>query len=159
MTFNGNDAVGLFKNNVLIDVIGTFNGGTANFAADTTLRRKATVTAPTTTFNKTTQWDVLTIDTCNNLGSRIANTEIKGNSSTANDFRIYPNPSSGEFNISFDNPKGDYSIEIYSLIGQKVFEKENTRSATISAPNLQKGIYLVKITKDSKSIIKKIEIN
>jgi hypothetical protein len=30
MTFNGNDAVGLFKKQVLIDIIGTFNGGTAN---------------------------------------------------------------------------------------------------------------------------------
>ena len=159
MTFNGNDAVGLFKNGVLIDIIGTFNGGTANFAADTTLRRKATVTAPTTTFNKTTQWDVFTSDTCNNLGSRMANKETKEILSTTNDFKIYPNPSNGEFNISFDNPKGDYSIEIYSLIGQKVFEKQNTRSAIISAPNLQKGIYLVKITKDSKSIMKKIEIN
>jgi chitodextrinase len=159
MTFNGNDAVGLFKNNVLIDIIGTFNGGTANFAADTTLRRKTTVTAPTTTFNKTAQWDVFTSDTCNNLGSRMANTEIKEISSTTNDFKIYPNPSNGEFNISFDNPKGDFSIEIYSLIGQKVFEKENTRNNIISVTNLQKGIYLVKITKDSKSTVKKIEIN
>jgi endonuclease I/chitodextrinase len=159
MTFNGNDAVGLFKNNVLIDIIGTFNGGTANFAADTTLRRKTTVTAPSTTFNKTTQWDVFTSDTCNNLGSRMANTETKEIISTTNDFRIYPNPSNGNFNINFDNAKGDYSIEIYSLIGQKVFEKENTRSVTISAPNLQKGTYLVKITKDSKTITKKIEIN
>lgn len=159
LTFNGNDAVGLFKNGVLIDIIGTFNGGTANFAADVTLRRKSTVTAPSTTFNKTAQWDVFTTDTCNNLGSKIANTVIKGNSSTSNEFRIYPNPSNGEFNISFDNPKGDYSIEIYSLIGQKVFEKENTQSATISVPNLQKGMYLVRITKDSKSTTKKIEIN
>jgi hypothetical protein len=46
MTFN--DAVYL-KNGVLIDIIGTFNGGTANFAADVTLRRKAT--GPNTTFN------------------------------------------------------------------------------------------------------------
>jgi chitodextrinase len=159
MTFNGNDAVGLFKNNVLIDIIGTFNGGTANFAADTTLRRKATVTAPSTIFNKTAQWDVLTVDTCNNLGSRMAKPEINETSSISNDFKIYPNPSSGEFNISFDNPKGDYSLEIYSLIGQKVFEKENTQSTTISVPNLQKGMYLVKITKDSKTATKKIEIN
>jgi endonuclease I/chitodextrinase len=159
MTFNGNDAVGLFKNNVLIDIIGTFNGGTANFAADTTLRRKATVTAPSTTFNKTAQWDVLTIDTCNNLGSRMAKPEIKETSSISKDFKIYPNPSNGEFNISFDNPKGDYSIEIYSLIGQKVFEKENTQSTTIVVSNLQKGTYWVRITKDSKSRTEKIIIN
>jgi len=159
MTFNGNDAVGLFKNNVLIDIIGTFNGGTANFAADTTLRRKATVTAPTTTFNKTTQWDVLTIDTCNNLGSRITDTKSKEKSISTNDFRIYPNPSNGEFNINFDNSNGDYSIEIFSILGQKVFEKENTKSSTISVSNLPKGMYLFRITKDAKSTIKKIEIN
>jgi endonuclease I/chitodextrinase len=159
MTFNGNDAVGLFKNNVLIDVIGTFNGGTANFAADTTLRRKSTVTAPSTTFNKTTQWDVFTSDTCNNLGSRMAIKETKEIISTTNDFRIYPNPSNGEFNISFDNLKGDYSIEIYSLIGQKVFEKKNTQTTTIAVSNLQKGTYWVRITKDSKSKTEKIIIN
>jgi endonuclease I/chitodextrinase len=159
LTFNGNDAVGLFKNGVLIDIIGTFNGGTANFAADTTLRRKVTVTAPTTTFNKTAQWDVFTSDTCNNLGSRIANPKTQEITSTTNEFRIYPNPSKGDFNINFDNPKGNYSIEIYSLIGQKVFEKENTQSTTISVPNLQKGAYWVRITKDSKSRTEKIIIN
>jgi hypothetical protein len=46
MAFNGNDAVGLFKNGVLIDIIGTFNGGTANFSADETIRRNTTVTVP-----------------------------------------------------------------------------------------------------------------
>ena len=51
MTFNGNDAVGLFKNGVLIDIIGTFNGGTANFAIDVTIRRKSTITSPNTTFD------------------------------------------------------------------------------------------------------------
>jgi hypothetical protein len=89
----------------------------------------------------------------------MANTTLKGNSITTNEFRIYPNPSNGEFNISFDNPKGDFTIEIYSIIGQKVFEKENMRSTTISVPNLQKGTYLVRITKDSKTTTKKIEIN
>lgn len=75
------------------------------------------------------------------------------------DFTIYPNPTKGNFNINFDNSNQDFNIEIFSLLGQKVFEKENTRSSSISVSNLQKGIYLVKITKDSKSITKKIEIN
>ncbi len=75
------------------------------------------------------------------------------------DFTIYPNPSKGNFNINFDNSNSDYTIEIFSLLGQKVFEKENTRSSSVSVTNLQKGTYLVKITKDSKSITKKIEIN
>jgi hypothetical protein len=53
------------QNGILIDIIGTFNGGTATL--DETIRRKATVTAPSTTFNKATQWDVFALDTCNNL--------------------------------------------------------------------------------------------
>lgn len=75
------------------------------------------------------------------------------------DFTIYPNPSKGNFNINFDNSNRDYTIEIFSLLGQMVFKKENTRSSSVSVTNLQKGTYLVKITKDSKSITKKIEIN
>jgi hypothetical protein len=47
----------------LIDIIGTFNGGTANFSIDETIRRKATVMAPSTSFNKATQWDVFALDT------------------------------------------------------------------------------------------------
>ncbi|RTY95152.1 endonuclease [Flavobacterium sp. GT3R68] len=158
MTFNGNDAVGLFKNGILIDIIGTFNGGTANFSADETLRRKSTVTAPSTTFNKATQWDVFTLDTCNNLGSRLSE-NIEENNLYFNDVRIYPNPSNGNFTIDFGKADSGSSIEIYSLFGQKVFEKNNTDNSSLSLSNLQKGIYLLRVTKDSKSITKKIIIN
>ncbi len=160
MTFNGNDAVGLFKNGVLIDVIGTFNGGTVNFAADETLRRKATVTGPTTTFNKTAQWDVYITDTCNNLGSRSADPTIKEMPITpSKGIKIYPNPSTGNFNIDFENDTNPYSIEIYSLIGKKIYGKENVTDKTISLSNFQKGIYLVKVNKAQESYSKRIIIN
>ncbi len=158
MAFNGNDAVGLFKNGVLIDIIGTFNGGTANFAADVTLRRKSTVTSPTTTFNIATQWDSYTIDTCNNLGSRIT---TKSTKTTAivdfSDFKMYPNPSNGNFSI--DNSNKAFSVEIYNVLGQKVFETKNADGSNLSVTNLNKGVYLVKITDDTKSLIKKLIIN
>ncbi len=157
MSFNGNDAIGLFKNGNLIDVIGTFNGGTGDFSADETLRRKTSVTVPNVTFNKTTDWDVYSVDTCSGIGNKISqNTELTDNTA---DFKIYPNPSNGNFNISFDNSNEKYSVEIFSSVGQKVFEKENTISSSISVSNLQKGIYLVKLTKNSKTITKKIVIN
>jgi endonuclease I/chitodextrinase len=75
------------------------------------------------------------------------------------EFKIYPNPSNGNFNVIFDDSNGLHSVEIMSLLGQKVFEKENTASSSISVTNLQKGTYLIKVTKDSKSIVKKIVIN
>ncbi|MET0945942.1 MAG: endonuclease [Flavobacterium sp.] len=159
LTFNGNDAVGLFKNGVLIDIIGTFSGGTANFAADVTLRRKSTVTSPSTTFNLSSQWDSYTTDTCNNLASKMAQPVAEENTALDSDeIVIYPNPSDGNFYVGFSTLDQPYSIEIISFAGQKVFEKQNTTDPAISVTHLAKGIYLVKITKDSKTIIKNIVI-
>jgi endonuclease I/chitodextrinase len=75
------------------------------------------------------------------------------------EFKIYPNPSNGDFNIIFDDSNGVHSVEIFSILGQKVYEKENSQSASILVTNLQKGTYLIKVTKDSKSRTEKIIIN
>ena len=161
LTFNGNDAVGLFKNGVLIDIIGTFSGGTANFAIDVTLRRKSTVTSPSTTFNLSSQWDSYTTDTCNNLASKkalIAENEDEEIVSDSDNIIIYPNPSNGNFNIVLDNSAATYSVEILSITGLKVFEKSDLTDAVISVDHLSKGTYIIKITKDSKTINKKIII-
>ncbi|MEM6685297.1 MAG: endonuclease [Bacteroidota bacterium] len=72
VTFNGNDPVGLFKNNVLIDIIGDFNGGSGNFAQNVTLRRKASITSPNTSYTEA-EWDEFSTDTSSNLGSHTVN--------------------------------------------------------------------------------------
>jgi len=159
LAFNGNDAVGLFKNGVLIDIIGTFNGGTSNFAIDVTLRRKSTVTSPSTSFNLSTQWDSYTTDSCNNLASKTAIAVKEEPVSDTNEIVIYPNPSDGNFNIEFGNSNIPYSIEIISFSGQKVFEKQNAASSEISVQNLPSGIYIIKIIKGEKTSFKKIIIN
>lgn len=68
VNFNGNDPVGLFKNGILIDIIGTFNSGDADFAKDVTLRRKSNVTAPSSTYDAS-QWETLSKDDVSGLGS------------------------------------------------------------------------------------------
>jgi hypothetical protein len=75
------------------------------------------------------------------------------------EFKIYPNPSKGNFNVIFDDSNSTNSVEIISLLGQKVFEKNKVQSSTISVSNLAKGTYLIKVTKDSKSRTEKIIIN
>jgi len=159
LTFNGNDAVGLFKNGVLIDIIGTFNGGTANFAADVTLRRKSTVTSPSSTFNLSAQWDSFSQDTCNNLGSKKVQPTEEEIVELSDEIVVFPNPSNGLFNVVLDNSNSPYSVEILSFTGQKVYEKQNTTDPVISVNHLSSGIYVLKIEKDSKTIIKKIVIN
>ena len=57
INFNGNDPV-----------IGTFNGGSADFAEDVTLRRKSNVTAPSSTYDAS-QWETLSKDDVSGLGS------------------------------------------------------------------------------------------
>jgi len=67
MSFNGNDPVALFKDGVLIDVIGTFNS-TANYAKDATLVRNSNITDPNATYT-TGEWTSLASDTFFFLGS------------------------------------------------------------------------------------------
>ena len=64
--FNGNDPVGLFKDGVLIDMIGTAGGD--DFAKDVTLRRKSSVTAPTPTYNSE-EWESFDQNTVENIGT------------------------------------------------------------------------------------------
>jgi PKD repeat protein len=83
ISHNGNDSYGLYKNGVLIDVIGQEGvdakwtvGGIANATENHTLVRKSSVTAPTTDWTVSSgeaksesQWDVKDIDDTSNLGS------------------------------------------------------------------------------------------
>ncbi len=75
------------------------------------------------------------------------------------EFKIYPNPSKGNFNIIFNDSDGKHSVEILSILGQKVFEKEYTNSSSAVVNNLQKGVYLVKITNHNSSVTKKLIVN
>jgi len=69
LSFNGNDPIGLFKNGVLIDVIGDFNGGSSYFAKDVTLQRNTNITEPSSTFNlnEWTEWSQNTFDDLGNF--------------------------------------------------------------------------------------------
>jgi len=79
LNYNGNDAVGLFLNGTLVDVVGTFNGGSANFGQNITLRRKSSVDSPNTTYT-TSEWDSFALNTFSGLGSH----SIDGSSGTPN---------------------------------------------------------------------------
>ncbi len=77
--FNGDDAIGLYKKEVLIDVFGvigndpgtawTWEGGST---VDRTLVRKASIITPKTTWNSA-EWDIYSKDTTEHLGSHTSN--------------------------------------------------------------------------------------
>ena len=72
------------------------------------------------------------------------------------DFNTYPNPSNGNFSISLVDEKA-FDVEIFSVFGDKVLEKQNQNSK-LEVTNLKKGIYLVKITSNDNAVLKKIVV-
>jgi hypothetical protein len=66
MTFTGNDAIGLFQNGSLIDVVGPTNSS-ANWGVDVSLIRKSSVTTPSTTYDPA-QWNSMPVDSWDNVG-------------------------------------------------------------------------------------------
>ncbi|PKH51994.1 hypothetical protein CXF68_15425 [Tenacibaculum sp. Bg11-29] len=70
-SFNGNDAIGLFKGSAIIDVIGNPNSS-STFAKDKTLQRKAAIKSPNTTYT-TSEWNILSKDTFSGLGDHAIN--------------------------------------------------------------------------------------
>lgn len=65
-----------------------------------------------------------------------------------NQFSIFPNPSKGNFSITFQNQLiQNYQLEVYDLLGKKVLTQNlNDSQTTIETNNLSKGLYIVKIT-------------
>ncbi|WP_428743046.1 endonuclease [Tenacibaculum sp.] len=76
LSFNGNDAVGLFKGSKLIDLIGNPNSS-STFAQDVTLQRKSSINSPNSNYT-TSEWNTLANDTFSGLG----NHNIDGGTST-----------------------------------------------------------------------------
>jgi len=71
INFNGNDAVGLFRNGLLVDVVGDPYSA-ENIIIDKTLRRKSTVVFGNPTFD-IGEWDEYAKDNVDNLGSHSTN--------------------------------------------------------------------------------------
>ena len=77
-----------------------------------------------------------------------------------NPVTAYPNPSDGIFTLrSVDNQ--DYTVEIYNIIGNKVYTASDISSSASEVIDLSgqpKGLYLLKIKGSSKSFVEKIII-
>ncbi len=72
-------------------------------------------------------------------------------------FKIYPNPSNGVFNIEVDDNLIGAKATIFNLLGQKI--KNFDLKAMTTNQYLNKGIYLVKIEKDGNKSSKKLIVN
>lgn len=159
INFNGNDPVGLFKNDVLIDIIGVFNGGSADFARDVTLRRKVGVVSPNTTFDKVNEWDEFTRDTVDNIG--IVDTATASiNDELLQQIKVYPNPVNDHTIVIQNNSTFlIQEITIFNTNGNAVYTKsKDLENNSIKIKKLSSGIYFLKLKSNLGMITKKIII-
>jgi hypothetical protein len=61
---------------------------------------------------------------------------------------IFPNPSANLLYVNLSYPSQDYSIEVYSTLGQQIFETSDETVIDIS--NVPNGIYIVMVKQDGK---------
>lgn len=151
MSFNGDDPVGLFKNGTLIDVFGNFGG--SNAFSNATYRRKETVDRPTTAFDLVGEWDNFPIDTIDNLGTHTQTLDIEFLLDES--FKIYPNPITSVLHIDLKQTRTT-SIEIYDILGKRVFNSLLTQSDSINLRFLKNGMYILKITQENASINRRL---
>ncbi|POY38229.1 hypothetical protein C3L50_13280 [Flavobacterium alvei] len=71
--------------------------------------------------------------------------------------KIYPNPTSGNFNIEIDENLIGAKANIYNLLGQKI--KTLDLKTTTTTEVLNKGIYLLEIEKDGNKTTQKLIVN
>ena len=169
---NGNDAIVLTKNGVIIDVIGKvgenpgvawtdnatyghvsgtsdigFNPGTW-YTADQTLIRKASIKHGDNngldTFDPSAEWDTLPPSDWSNLGTHSCNcfSTSLTDQERHNLYLTYPNPIQLGGDITINTSKSVSKIEIFNLIGEKVIA---TEIKTISTLNLSSGTYVINI--------------
>ncbi|AMC10176.1 hypothetical protein Lupro_02435 [Lutibacter profundi] len=154
--FNGNDPVGLFKNGVLIDVVGNFNGGSANFAKDVTKRRINTITSPNTTYTPS-EWNDFAVDTFSDLG--LYNVTLSILEFKPNLFSVYPNPATAsKITILVEDNTEVSAIQFYNLLGQQIINIQQPKiiQNRIEVQNLPVGMYIVKIINEKSYSTKRI---
>jgi endonuclease I len=153
MTFNGDDRVGLFKNDVLLDIIGNLDG-TDVFAENITLRRNNDVTEPSTDYSEQREWSFFSSNTVSDIGNYNGTLSAADNS-ILNPLQIYPNPTNG--NTIFIKTIENTTVSIFNVLGKMVKSVKTTKNQNnIDVSSLAKGIYIVKININNKSITKKL---
>lgn len=63
--------------------------------------------------------------------------------------KLYPNPATGNFTVEGANVA---KVEVYNLVGQKVFEQQGNKVVNIDVSSWNKGLYLVNITNENGSV-------
>jgi len=164
MHMNGNDAMVLTKNGVIIDVIGKVGedpssgawtaDATSGFTLGTwwtanhTLIRKSTVLKGDNNgldlFDPSAEWDSLPAPNWSNLGSHTCDCQGTSAVNETNEisYIMYPNPANEGASVIIKATEKIEKVEVINILGAKAL---TTNSNTIITSDLAKGTYIVNI--------------
>jgi hypothetical protein len=73
-----------------------------------------------------------------------------------NAYSIYPNPGNGQFNIDV---AGSFDVTISNAQGQMIYQGQINGNAVINLSDQPEGIYFIKLTGETSTMIEKVIIN
>ena len=92
------------------------------------------------------------------LDPAIVPTSIKENDTHFNEMNIYPNPTTGLFHLSLDKNITAGQVEVFNMMGEKVYgEPFDGQQKTINE-KLSSGIYFVRVSGEGKVYTQKIVV-
>jgi len=159
--YNGNDAIGLFLNNVLVDVVGPelvfassipdFDAaGVTGAGADHTLIRKPAITKGNTNWPVSggtnaddSEWIVKEKNDASNLGmhNKVITSVAKNEMGLVN---VYPNPFTQMLTVN--TTESTSSISITNITGQSVYKNNQVeRVMNINTSGFKNGIYIISL--------------
>ncbi|MGL1888148.1 MAG: glycosyl hydrolase family 8 [Reichenbachiella sp.] len=77
---------------------------------------------------------------------------------TFDSFEVYPNPSSGSFEIRTSNISSNAEVHITDLMGRTVRSYQNIQAGVMSISELPKGVFIVKVIDINQIMIKKVRV-
>ncbi|WP_179376411.1 endonuclease [Winogradskyella wichelsiae] len=69
--------------------------------------------------------------------------------------KLHPNPIQSDLTVALKS-NIDTNIEIYNILGKRVFKNTISKTSTLNLQNLKTGIYIAKITQGNSTITKKL---
>ena len=166
---NGDDAIELYENGVIIDTFGDVDAdgtGTAWDYLDGWAYRVSntgpdgTFVIANWTFSGINQLEGgATNDLCTvpyPLGT-YTNTLSNNNFNSLEDLTIYPNPLKGNTLYLTSNANAAMSVQIFDVLGKEVL-KSNLINNAVNVSGLNAGIYIVKVTEEGKTATRKLVI-
>lgn len=96
---------------------------------------------------------ISTLDLDNITASTALSTEEFANTNT---FEISPNPATSRLNIKLSNALDNANVTVYDVLGKKIYSKNlDTISSSIDVSRWNTGVYLVRISTNTKTLTKR----